>query len=1482
MRNSPCCCIVVFCTCVILVNTPSIAPAEGNLPPAITDYSPSQNALDIDRASSITVTFDADMDEATLSNTTIVVTGSISGRRRGTINYNDVTRTATFTPLVPYACGDVVTVTLTTGIQSSGGEPLAEPFQWSFAAHVEGVGTGRFDFGPAIPVGGGAASVAVGDYNGDGFCDLATANYGGGSVTVIVNNGDGSFAIDSTYVVGANPAHLCAGDFNDDDHMDIAVPNSGSNDVTVLLNAGDGTFAQQPPVSVGSGPRSIFPFDADSDGDLDLATANQKSGDISILANDGVGGFILDANYPVADTLFYVYAADINQDGSPDMAVSDSKTDSMYIIFNNGDGTFAPAVQYYAGNHPRGTTIADLNADAAPDVIAACDYDNGAGVMLNNGDGTFGESVIYEAGVGPFTMGSGDVDGDGDLDLVSANGGYGSASVFVNNGSGLVEFDRLYQVARSDSYGNALADLDGDGDLDLAAACINPAQVTVLFNKNKCVVDSTSPPMFSVSTADTDSIVIHFNTSFDWNSITDSTVKVSSRTYGRVAGSLVQQGPYAILFRPDQPFSPGDQVIVSVTDGIEIFSAEPFDKSYTWTFTVAPHGGVGDFQGSRQISTDVQPRSLCATDLDGDGLPDIAVACATSNTILALMNNGDTTFTAHAAGTVDRIPYHITAADLDDDGDNDLITASLGDHSVSICYNDGTGTCESIVNITEGEKTSAVAAADFDGDGHIDLAAAKVYSDSVHVYRNDGQGGFSAPGTGYDVGGMPYTIIAADVDSDADQDMVLANYSDYNNGAGEFTHRALIEVFDYTPDIYDSAHTVHAADFNNDGFVDLAIGNVWSDNISVILNDGVGSFAAPVVYDVTSRPHSIFVGDFNADGYPDLAAADQTVPGYVSVLENNGDGTFTFWRDFAVGDSAHAVYAADIDLDGDIDLMTADGLSNTVSLLLNKDSIHVTPRPNPEIVPMGDSCMLEVEVRGDPDSVVLYYRLGGEVDWIDTALTSSDTVYRCNIATDPTGLRSTAYRFHIAQRDIAVTVPQINPSISPEYIRSQLTDVAIQGTQNNAYQMIGYPIDLDPGHPESLFVDDFGAYDTKRWRMGRWNPEKTPDPGYDEFPEIDSLGRGDGFWLYSRVGPLADASGYSALPDTVVGDTVYGRYELKPGWNQISTPFGFRVAWDHCIAEDSIEPVIYEYLGTDMAGPTYVTEDTLRPFVGYFIMNNASGVRSLYFPYVKGALMPPSPMTPTVPSRNFWQAQLSLEADGQCDISNLVGVRIDAADHQDKFDFSEPPPPPGEFVSLGFEGTDVRGKYRLFAGDFRQPASGWTFDLLLRGGAGKIGYLRLADATMAPPEFAFVLIDAATGQSFSIPRRGALRIPKPLSPAGVRYRLLVGDDDYIGEQSGDDPLTPDEYALYQNYPNPFNPATTVRYDLPIPGRVRLEIFNILGQTVATLIDKDMPAGTFTAEWEGRNRDGGTVASGIYIYRLTAGTYTAMKKMMLLR
>jgi flagellar hook assembly protein FlgD len=88
--------------------------------------------------------------------------------------------------------------------------------------------------------------------------------------------------------------------------------------------------------------------------------------------------------------------------------------------------------------------------------------------------------------------------------------------------------------------------------------------------------------------------------------------------------------------------------------------------------------------------------------------------------------------------------------------------------------------------------------------------------------------------------------------------------------------------------------------------------------------------------------------------------------------------------------------------------------------------------------------------------------------------------------------------------------------------------------------------------------------------------------------------------------------------------------------------------------------------------------------------------------------------------------------------------------------------------------------------------------------------------------------------------------------------------------------------LAQNYPNPFNASTLIEYVVPSPSHVNIEVFNILGRKIRTLIDESKPAGEYRIRWDGNNSQGQAVSTGIYFYRCRAGSFVETKKMILMK
>lgn len=119
------------------------------------------------------------------------------------------------------------------------------------------------------------------------------------------------------------------------------------------------------------------------------------------------------------------------------------------------------------------------------------------------------------------------------------------------------------------------------------------------------------------------------------------------------------------------------------------------------------------------------------------------------------------------------------------------------------------------------------------------------------------------------------------------------------------------------------------------------------------------------------------------------------------------------------------------------------------------------------------------------------------------------------------------------------------------------------------------------------------------------------------------------------------------------------------------------------------------------------------------------------------------------------------------------------------------------------------------------------------------------------------------------------------SPYGGPVCYTVeGTGTAIDESNTD--ILPSKFSLSQNYPNPFNPTTEISFDVPTKSHVTLKVYNLLGHEVTTLVDEDVVVGSHKTSWDGRDRSGSEVATGIYFYKMVAGDFVETRKMMLLR
>jgi len=323
-------------------------------------------------------------------------------------------------------------------------------------------------------------SVAIGDLNGDGKPDLATANGNeyAPTVSVFMNRGAGRFRARRDYEAGRYVSYSVAiGDLNGDGKPDLATANG--NTVSVLLNRGDGSFRAKVDYGTGGGPNSVAIGDLNGDGRPDLATANPAANTVSVLLNRGDGSFRATVEYGTGGGPNSVAIGDLNGDGRPDLATANSEANTVSVLMNTGDGSLRAKVDYGTGPGPESVAVGDLNGDSKLDLVSAncglrspdylCRKSNTVSVLLNRGDGSFQTKVDFTTGRNPDSVAIGDLNGDGKPDLVTANVYAFTVSVLANRGDGSFQAKRDYE-AGDGPVSVAIGDLNGDGKPELAVA----------------------------------------------------------------------------------------------------------------------------------------------------------------------------------------------------------------------------------------------------------------------------------------------------------------------------------------------------------------------------------------------------------------------------------------------------------------------------------------------------------------------------------------------------------------------------------------------------------------------------------------------------------------------------------------------------------------------------------------------------------------------------------------------------------------------------------------------------------------------------------------------------------------------------------------------------------------------------------------------------------------------------------------------------
>jgi len=441
---------------VLLLYMTLFIPIAAAQVPSVVSVTPSQHAVDISRSTNISVEFNTDMDEATLTTGSIIVTGSHTGINHGTIGYNNSTHTATYQPTRDFSQGELVTVVISSSIESDGGTPLQNGFIFKFTIEVTASSGVLREVGGVQTTDGWLLWTA--DFTSDNAIDIATAHSNfpdpGYVVQVWPNEGGYGFGPPLESVISSLTTPIVI-DVDNDSDLDLLTHSSGFS-VTVHFNDGDGSFVFGGEYSIDGSPITEFNHyyaadDFNGDGYTDLAySVALGSPDfdegISVLLNNGAGGFVLSEFQNLSTSGLIsrsIASADMNNDGVIDIVSEGAigyEVPALNVLLGNGDGLFTVFGQYPVAWNGEAIVSADFNGDGNADIMTKTG--GLIHVVSGNGDGSLNASLSYETVGFCRTPSILDYNADGSLDFL-----YGWGKANINDGSGAFEmFDITPEV----------------------------------------------------------------------------------------------------------------------------------------------------------------------------------------------------------------------------------------------------------------------------------------------------------------------------------------------------------------------------------------------------------------------------------------------------------------------------------------------------------------------------------------------------------------------------------------------------------------------------------------------------------------------------------------------------------------------------------------------------------------------------------------------------------------------------------------------------------------------------------------------------------------------------------------------------------------------------------------------------------------------------------------------------------------------------
>jgi hypothetical protein len=998
------------------------------------------------------------------------------------------------------------------------------------------------------------------------------------------------------------------------------------------------------------------------------------------------------------------------------------------------------------------------------------------------------------------------------------------------------------------------------------------------------VVVGTSPADQAIGAPLATDVAISFAASLDPSTVIPANVLVTSSQQGTHAAAVAWNGvAREIVVNPTNDFLPGERVTVTLGKGLHDALGQPLPNGWhfeftTWTAAV-PGGGFATSDTTWPIGSIAF--NLTVGDLTGDGLPEAVFSNVVPDSLTILSPDGFGRFAVLAViGRPDAtLPRHVAIGDLDADGRPDLVCCASGPSKIEVIRNLGGGQFAPAVQYATGQTPYGAYLGDLDADGDLDVASANFNSHTVSVLVNQG-GGALAPFVDYPAGpgaDSPRCVDGADLDGDGDIDLVCCNGYSYdvsvllNDGTGVFAAQSPLYP------VGDGPQYIELRDVTGDRIVDAVTVNSLAESISVLRGNGDGTFQAAVSAPVAGQfPYGLSIADVDGDGDLDAVLPIRGANAW-QIVRNDGSGAFTAGELRYGGTHCHTAGVADWDRDGDIDVVAGFAIS--------KNMYYYSQRPAPAVLAVSPPR------NASGVSVDAPVRVDFSVDLAPATLVPS----AFTLGGSQSGPHVVSVAWSPAQREL--TLAPAAPFFPGEVVTLVIEANAIESAEG-----VPFPGDLaqfmTAGLPSSAALSP-----------GASVPLPASDPVDVVAADLDADGRCDlavanllsgtvtllltaGSPVPVNAGSVAAGSAPVALQaadldadgdvDLAVADLNAAAIIVLRNAAGVLTP--------QTPAPLGSAPFALGAGDLDRDGDVDLAVAIVTPPGVRVLKNQGSATFA-------AADLLPTPVPPTD------VGVADLDRDGNLDVVAVL-AQLDRVD---------------VFLTSP---TGFRAAATFSTGDTPMGVAAWdangdgAVDLVCSAYTdGAISLLsNTGDGMFAPPlglpaamlprgvwageltgdgVLDVVAANSGAGTISILRGLGGGQFDAPLSVATgtTPYAVTGGDFDgngrvdlaVVNRASGDltfewneapseveTPLTTVRSGIVGAWPNPFWSSVTIRFALAAAVPARLDVYDVRGRSVARLLDRDLaPPGPRSVVWDGRDRAGRRVASGVYFLKLEA-------------